>query len=226
MNNLAILYHKELKDFQQAIHYYKLAIDNGNNNAMNNLAVLYHIELKDFQQAIHYYKLASDNGNSKAMNTLAWFYYTENINFLEGLSLAQQAYTQDKQPDITYTLATVLLWNHQTPESLEKIKKFLQYPEFYLKWLEYVSDYFILLLARNQPEAAYQLIKETPNLEQQIKPIYYAILTLLKDKYPKEYLKMGSELKETVDEILLKVKQKAERYNTPSAEEASQAKPD
>jgi TPR repeat protein/GTPase SAR1 family protein len=226
MFNLAVLYDEELKDFQQAIHYYKLAINNGDNDAMYNLANLYNNELKDFQQAIHYYKLASDNGNSKAMNTLAWLYYKENINFLESFSLAQQAYTQNKQPAIIHTLATVLLWNNQIPESIEKIKEFLQYPEFYLKWIEDVSDYFILLLARNQPEAAYQLIKETPDLEEQIKPVYYAILTLLKDKYPKEYLKMGSELKETVDEVLLKVKQKAERYNTPSEQESSQAKLD
>jgi len=37
-------------------------------------------------------------------------------------------------------------------------------------------------------------------------------MTLLKDQYPKEYLKMGSELAETVREVLGQVEEKAERY--------------
>jgi hypothetical protein len=36
-------------------------------------------------------------------------------------------------------------------------------------------------------------------------PLYYALMHLMKDKYPNEHLKMGSELKQTVDEILTQI---------------------
>jgi tetratricopeptide (TPR) repeat protein len=215
MNNLGYLYDEQLKDYQQAITYYKMAVDKDDSRAMFNLGNLYREQLKDYQQAITYYKMAVDKGNSMAMNALAWLYYEKNIESSKSLSLARQAYTQNQHPTIIHTLATVLLWNNQILDSIEKAKDFLKHPESYLDWVEDVGDYFILLLAKDQAEAAYQLIKTPPDLAQQIKPIYYATLTLLKDQYPKEYLKMGAELKETVDEILLKVKAKAERYNVP-----------
>lgn len=204
-------------NFLEAIKYWQKLAEKGNGNAMFNLGLLYHEQLKDYQQAIIYYKMAVDKGNSNAMNALAWLYYEKNIESSESLALAQKAYTQNQHPDIAHTLATVLLWNNQILDSIEKAKDFLKHPEFYLNWIEAVGDYFILLLAKDQAEAAYQLFKETPDLAQQIKPIYYATLTLLKDQYPKEYLKMGAELKETVDEVLLKVKAKAERYNVTRA---------
>lgn len=216
MFNLGYL-NEKLKDYQQAITYYQMAVDKGDIDAMVNLGYLYDEQLKDYQQAITYYKMAVDKGNSNAMNALAWLYYEKNIESSESLALAQQAYTQNQHPTIIHTLATVLLWKNQILTSLEKIREFLKHSDFYLDYLEDVSDYFILLLAKDQAEAAYQLFRETPDLAQQIKPIYYATLTLLKAKYPKEYLKMGAELKETVDEVLLKVKAKAERYNVTRA---------
>ena len=36
------------------------------------------------------------------------------------------------------------------------------------------------------------------------KPIYYALMHFMKKELPDEYLKMGGELKETVDEIVEK----------------------
>ena len=216
MFNLGYL-NEQLKDYQQAIIYYKKAVDKGDVSAMYNLGILYEDQLKDYQQAITYYKKAVDKNDSDAINALAWLYYEKNIESSESLALAQQAYTQNQHPIIIHTLATVLLLNNQILTSLEKIREFLKHSDFYLDYLEDVGDYFILLLAKDQAEAAYQLFKETPDLAQQIKPIYYATLTLLKDQYPKEYLKMGAELKETVDEVLLKVKAKAERYNVTRA---------
>jgi hypothetical protein len=34
----------------------------------------------------------------------------------------------------------------------------------------------------------------------------------MKDEYPNEYLKMGGELKETVDEIIIKIKDMEKTY--------------
>ena len=72
------------------------------------------------------------------------------------------------------------------------------------------GEYLILLLAKKQYHSAYKLFQEFPQLREQFKPIYYVVMRQLKDEYPKEYLKMGSELEETVLEIeqeILKVRQ-------------------
>ena len=214
MNNLGNLYYNELKDFDQAIIYYEMAIEKDHSGAMNSLGNLYQSKLKDFDQAILYYKMASERGNTHSMNNLAWLNYIHNKKSLESLDLSKQSYNDDKNnPYLIHTHATVLLWNNKVQDSVEKAKEYLSYPDNYLIFIDDVSDYFIFLLAKKQTETAYQLFKDTPDLEQQIKPVYYATLTLLKEQYPKEYLKMGSELEETVGEILQKVKEKAERYN-------------
>ena len=214
MFNLGYLYQKELKNFDQAIHYYEMAIENDNVDAMHNLGYLYDEELKNSDQAIHYYNMAIAKNHAGAMNSLAWSYYTKGIMLSESLQLSRQAYKQDNNnPYIIHTYAVVSLWNNNLQDSLGKTREYLSFPDHYLNFLDDVSDYFILLLAKNHAQAAYELFKSTPDLEQQIKPVYYATLSLLKDQYPKEYLKMGSELQETVDEILQKVKEKAERYN-------------
>jgi TPR repeat protein len=212
MYNLALLYTSEYKDFDQAIHYFQQAIEQGDVDAMYNLALLYTFEYKDFDQAIHYYQQAIEQGGVKAMNNLALLYYVQGKQSLESLELAQKAYALDKDPEIIHTLASVLLWNSKFSESIEKVREYLNIPDHYLNWLDDVGDYFILLLAKKQANAAYQLFVDFPDLKDQIKPIYYATLSLLKEKYPKEYLKMGSELEETVDEVLQKVKEKAELY--------------
>ena len=213
MFSLGLLYQLEYQDYKQAIHYYKQAIEKGYVDAMVNLGNLYYSEYQDYKQAIHYYKQAIEKGDADAMGNLAWLYYTQNMQATESLELSKQAYNKDKVPETTHTLATVLLWNNHFSDSIEKAKEYLSFPDHYLKWLDDVSDYFILLLAKQQAEAAYQLFEEFPDLKDQIKPVYYATLSLLKEQYPKEYLKMGDELQETVDEILQQVKIKAETYN-------------
>lgn len=50
------------------------------------------------------------------------------------------------------------------------------------------------------------------NLKNRFKPHYYALMYFMQDKYPNEYLKMGSELKETVEEIIEEVKMMREKY--------------
>ena len=45
------------------------------------------------------------------------------------------------------------------------------------------------------------------NLLNKMKPLYYALMYFLKDDYPNEFLRMGDEIKETVDEVIAEVEQ-------------------
>lgn len=56
--------------------------------------------------------------------------------------------------------------------------------------------------------------KENQHLQpkDRFKPIYYALMYYMQDEYPHEYLKMGKELKQTVEEIIAKIEQMAIDY--------------
>jgi hypothetical protein len=50
------------------------------------------------------------------------------------------------------------------------------------------------------------------NLKERYKPLWYALMTFMQDDFPVEIKKMGNELRETVDEIVAKVKKMREKY--------------
>ena len=70
-----------------------------------------------------------------------------------------------------------------------------------------------LLLAKKQYHTAYNYFQQEEwQLKDRFKPLYYATLHFLRDEYPTEYLRMGPELKETVDDVLAEVAQMAIDY--------------
>ena len=181
---------------------------------MKNLANLYEEEYKDYEQAIHYYKMAIKKDHADAMNSLSWLYYTQAMPKEKQvcLKLAEKSYSLGSDNDNLHTLAIAQLWNNQYQASIDRIKEYLKLEDDLEYFSDDITDYFILLLAKKQRQPAYELFQQFPKLQDQFKPVYYALMTLLKDKYPKEYLKMGSELEETVQEILQKVEEKAVKY--------------
>ena len=60
---------------------------------------------------------------------------------------------------------------------------------------------------------ALEYFEKHSELKDEIKPVYYALMKLMQDEFPKEHLKMGSELESTVNEVLDKIKDYAEKYN-------------
>ncbi|MFC6204439.1 hypothetical protein ACFPZK_06935 [Psychrobacter urativorans] len=81
-----------------------------------------------------------------------------------------------------------------------------------LKHMGLIQDYVILLLAKGQVETAYNIFSNS-DFRKEFKPIYYATVSLLKDERQQEYLRMGSELQGTVDEILQKVEEYRIKYD-------------
>ncbi|MBD2699415.1 ATP-binding protein [Spirosoma sp. BT702] len=75
------------------------------------------------------------------------------------------------------------------------------------------KEFLELLLAKKQYHTAYNYFQQEEwQLKDRFKPLYYATLHFLKDEYPTDYLRMGSELKETVDDVLSEVAQMAIDY--------------
>ena len=75
------------------------------------------------------------------------------------------------------------------------------------------NDILLLLLSKKQYHSVLKIFNEnTSNLKEKLKPTYYALMRLLKDEYPDEHIKMGSELEEPVNDVLKTIEKYAVDY--------------
>ncbi|NKB75658.1 MAG: tetratricopeptide repeat protein [Gammaproteobacteria bacterium] len=212
MYNLGYLYDEELKDYDKAKHYYELAVDKGHTGAMYNLGCLYDEELKDYDKAKHYYELAVDKGHTSAMYSLGYLYYRQAIQRTLALELAEKIEAEDALDESLHTIASVFLWNDDFDRSLKHIRQWLSL-NLVDQHLDGAIDYFLLLLAKDQTHSCSQLFQEHPELKDKLRPVYFSLMYLMRDTFPKEYLKAGAELDQTIDEILRKIDEMKIRYN-------------
>lgn len=78
---LGSLYSYELKDFEQALHWYRKAAEQNDAFAQGKLGVMYENgqgTAKDYSQAIHWYKQAAEQDNVEAQVNLGYMYDTGN----------------------------------------------------------------------------------------------------------------------------------------------------
>lgn len=112
--------------------------------------------------------------------------------------------------------AFMLLWDGQIDKSLDFVRsKFGKFSEMTKSGdedeiefaLHNITDYLLLLIAKGQLKAATAFFEESElvDLRQVLRPVYYALMNFMKEEFPKEYLKAGSEMKQTVEEILKKI---------------------
>ncbi|MDW7679206.1 MAG: tetratricopeptide repeat protein, partial [bacterium] len=213
MYNLALLYKTEFKDFQKAEQYYLKAVEKEHASAMYNLAMLYEEEFKDFQKAEKYYLKAIAKDHTEAMNSLAWLYFERKINKQKAIEYSERSFKKEKAIYNSHTYSMILLWDNQIEKAYEVAQEFLTNPESYEKFLEDVTLFLLLLIAKKQYQLALKLFNENPHhLKDRFKPIYYALMYFIQDEYPNEFRKMGGELKQTVDEIIEKIDQLAKDY--------------
>lgn len=110
----------------------------------------------------------------------------------------------------------IQMWNNLF-QGLEKLIPLKEFTVVRLSSKETGIDVAILflhlLLAKKQYHTAYNYFQQEEwQLKDRFKPLYYATLYFLQDEYPTEFLRMGPELKETVDDVLAEVAQMAIDY--------------
>jgi len=170
------------------------------------------IKLQNMPLAESYIEKSQQAGHLEVFNVVAWSCF-ENLNYKKrALKFSNRAIQLQKDHDNMHTHTAVALWNNDFDLATESMNQFL---------VDYVSDIdeqegdfiqlFTLFLAKGQTNLVDNWLKEY-QLCERLKPLYYALMSLMQDKYPNEILRMGAELKETVDEILLRIKDKAVKY--------------
>ncbi|MCT7609959.1 NACHT domain-containing protein [Aliarcobacter butzleri] len=72
----------------------------------------------------------------------------------------------------------------------------------------YITWYITFILTKKQYYLAKKLLElEEYNLKEKLKPTWYALMTYMQDEYPNEIKKMGSELQESVNEIIRNIEE-------------------
>lgn len=199
------------KDYDNAEKYFLKAVEKSNTEAMIGLGVLY-LEQKKHAKAEKYFLKAIERKNYNAANNLGWLYFEQKTNKEAALKYATIAFQKtNNQLEISHTLSIIQLWYNLYIESWQTAQSFIydvelvenNYSEFIL--------YFQLLLAKEQYQTLYDYFNSEKaqelHIKDRFKPIWYALMYYMQDQYPNEYLKMGGELKETVEEIIAEVEQ-------------------
>lgn len=190
-----------------------MAVEKGHAGAMYNLANLfYEEERKDLDTAEKYYRMAVEKGDADAMIRLAWRYFNENTSKDEALQLARQSVELSGNVHNTHTLAVCLLWHDRYDQSVQAFRQFLEFEPFE-RFESDITFYVVFLLAKKQHHLLLELFKdERYRLRERFKPVYFALMQRMRDEYPKEYKKMGEELRQTVEEILAEADEMAQEY--------------
>jgi nucleoside-triphosphatase THEP1 len=197
-------YHLSLKKF----------LDIKNKNALIYiwLAYLYKEKVKDFNKAEQYYLMAMKKGHNRAAENLVVLYLKGKRNKVEALTLARKIFESKKHFLSTWLYSAALLWNNEIEEAIQVFNMFMENKEA-VDIRDLIKPIFMLLLAKKQFHFTYRLFKENKfDIRDKYKPLYYALMHFMRDTYPDEYKKMGSELKQTVEEIIAQVYQMAVDY--------------
>ncbi|TYQ16598.1 UNVERIFIED_CONTAM: TPR repeat protein [Acetivibrio alkalicellulosi] len=206
--NLGILYKNEYKEYKKAEEYYKKAEEQGDVRALLDLGVLYDDIYKDYKKAEEYYKKAEEQGNVGALNNLGILYYKVYKEYKK----AEKYYKKAVERGNIYGLANLGLMYLELDrfdKSIFEFERFLNKLEPHELESEKITNYFLDLMAKKQYSSLLRLLKENShNIKERYKPVYYALMYFMQDEFPLEFKKMGSELDETVKEIIKKVKEK------------------
>ena len=213
MFNLANLLWKERQDPDGAESFYRMAVDQGNADAMVNLATLLWKERQDLDGAEALYRMAVDQGHAGAKKNLAWLYFKKMHNKGEALHLARQSFEASSYEGKSFILALCLLWNDHYTEAARTFRQFLDFGLFEQHEKEMIL-FFLFLLAKQQHHLLLELFgDERYQLKERFKPVYFALMHRMQKEFPKEYKKIGEELRETVEEILAEADRIAKEYS-------------
>jgi len=211
LNNLGE-YYVDIDEIQEAKKCFEQATKNGSVYATGFLGLIHHIFLNDIEKAEIYYKRAIDLKSTFPLSALSSLYYENAINKEKSYELSKSAFDLIPNDYFLGNFLLAALWNEHLEESLKLVYQFIEHANISDKGY-IINQYIVLLLAKNQLHSALDLFNQFDHLKGELRPIYFALLKLLGNNYEKEYLKMGTELESTVEEVLETVEQFKVKYN-------------
>jgi TPR repeat protein len=205
---MGLMFEKRLNDYKKAIHYYMSGVKHNSIDAMNHLGLMYQNIFRDYEKAKKYYNMAIKRGSTEGVNNLAWLYFIRKDGKATALSLLNRLNEKNMELSNSYVWSMILLWNNKFEKAIDKSREFIENERVITNFSRGIQPYLMMLIAKEQYEYTYNLFNNNKfNIRDKYKPIYYALMYFLRDTRPDEYIRMGSELKQTVDEIVDQIHQ-------------------
>lgn len=215
-------YEEGVQDIEKAAFHYSKATENQETVAHFLLGSLAQLKLNNFDDAKDHYLKAAETGSKDAafaLGTLniAGKHYLEAFEQLKiesnkgngdaSLLLASAYIAFSGQPEKAEETFLEIFSNHGffTPEALS-FKHRLKLIRGGLMFLIAAGQYDFLVEFFNDEKL------ENLHLKERFKPVYYALMFFMQEQFPREYLRMGDELKETVDEIVALIHKMEQLY--------------
>ena len=206
------VYWKKLDDTEIAKRLFLLASNAGNLDAMNSLGELI-LLTQGIRESFKHFEKAADLGSE-----FASFFYSFYLFILKekreiSLEHAHRAFHKFQSPVCSFNYALALLWSNSVEAAWELTDKFVWDRDSIQGGTDVMTTFLTLVLAKNQAQPLYNLFNSPQGVEQnfkdRFKPIWYAILKKL--DHP-DFLRMGDELSQTVEEVLAKADQMSIDY--------------
>jgi len=212
--NLGKIYRNQ-KEYDKAIEFYKKAIKTETvSKEKGNIYIAMGIvsaKNRNYNQAIEFGEKALKE-NPKVYSGVSLIYFYSNKNKKEAIKLINKALKEENNDKNNGIKMMIQVWNREYNESINIFKKFIIEEDEKIDD-EDITEYLLFLISQKQYKLTNELFTNKElNLKNRFKPIYYTLMYFMQDKYPTEYKRMGDELRETVEELLVQVRELEEQY--------------
>ena len=204
------------KNVEAAIKVLTDGVKHKDEDAAHLLAHHYQ-DTKDFEKAEEMFVKSFDMGKRTSLLCLANCAFHDGVDDRKAkiLELFEQKMSPITEPLILLEYCKLLVWNDKFQSSIDALAngelKIIECMEgenedYKEDLLAALATYFIRLIAKKQYNFVKLLFQnEVVDYKQILKPVYYAFMQYLKEEYPNEHLKAGSEMDETIEEIIKEI---------------------
>lgn len=211
-------YFRKLADVEKGEKLLLIAARQKNKDAAHLLGHLY-CETKRYNDAERWFVRSIELGRKSALLCLLNCVITSNLRDKSDLTLQlfEKSLADMRDPNIVVSLqyARLLFWSGQSEKAKQMVFDLLPNLTQLVAQgdendkealLESLTDLFIQLIGKNHLDFAWELFSlQEFNLRQMMKPVYFALTKYLSSQHPNEFLRIGSEMKETVEEIISEI---------------------
>ncbi|MCP4575915.1 MAG: NACHT domain-containing protein [Deltaproteobacteria bacterium] len=205
MFQLGYLYQYRFDNHKMAEKYYLKIQDKTSPALWYNLCLLYDMYLQNSQKAIAFYHQAVEQDFNDHMAFLLGATFHDDEIQKAFLKLFEKFSSKEDYPTLL-ALSILLIHNGDFKKAANVFMDFLNAIEKSADFHQHISNFLILLMARKQFHLAHDIFEDKRyQLNERIKPVYFALMKLMHEEHPKEFKRMGAEVGETVNEVLAKI---------------------
>jgi len=189
------------------------------NNIDKNISIAHKLahfyeRKNNLKKAQYYFNLGLKAGDIDIIECYGYFLYQN--NFKKELALSLDKFLikniNPNEADRFYSIiiySTIQLWNNHLENATKYIDLVLS--NYSGNKGSFIIEFLLLLISKDNLYITKELL-EKHDLKPRFKPIWYTLMHYLKDDYPDEFLKMGSELKDTVNDMIARVEEMKIKY--------------